>query len=73
MAHDRKSIDLYLEKIQDEGVHFIGERRHRRKDGSLVNVEVSSSVISYGGGEALCVIVHDITERAVRGASAAQP
>ena len=63
VAHDRKSIDLYLEKIQDEGVHFIGERRHRRKDGSLVNVEVSSSVISYGGGEALCVIVHDITER----------
>jgi signal transduction histidine kinase len=28
-----------------------------------VDVEVSSSVISYGGGEALCVIVHDITER----------
>jgi PAS domain S-box-containing protein len=63
VAHDRKSIDLYLEKIQDERVHFIGERRHRRKDGSLVDVEVSSSVISYGGGEALCVIVHDITER----------
>jgi PAS domain S-box-containing protein len=63
VAHDRKSIDLYLEQIQEEGVHFIGERRHRRKDGSLVDVEVSSSVISYGGGEALCVIVHDITER----------
>ena len=63
VAHDRKSIDLYLAQIQEEGVHFIGERRHRRKDGSLVDVEVSSSVISYGGGEALCVIVHDITER----------
>jgi PAS domain S-box-containing protein len=63
VAHDRKSIDLYLEQIQEEGVHFIGERRHRRKDGSLVDVEISSSVISYGGGEALCVIVHDITER----------
>src|SRR5918993_76421 len=63
VAHDRKSIDLYLRQIQDEGVHFIGERRHRRKDGSLVDVEVSSSVISYGGGKAFCVIVHDITER----------
>src|SRR5918995_1758136 len=63
VAHDRKSMDLYLEQIQEEGVQFIGERRHRRKDGSLVDVEVSSSVISYGGGEALCVIVHDITER----------
>src|ERR671939_1778876 len=63
VAHDRKSIDLNLEQIQREGTHFIGERRHRRKDGSLVDVEVSSSVISYGGGEALCVVVHDITER----------
>src|SRR5215211_7060234 len=63
VAHDRKSIDLNLEQIQHEGAHFIGERRHRRKDGSLVDVEVSSSVISYGGGKALCVIVHDITER----------
>jgi PAS domain S-box-containing protein len=63
VAHDRKSIDLNLEQILEERVHFIGERRHRRKDGSLVDVEVSSSVISYGGGEALCVIVHDITER----------
>ena len=63
VAHDRESVDLYVKRILDERVHFIGERRHLRKDGSLVNVEVSSSVISYGGGEALCVIVHDISER----------
>jgi PAS domain S-box-containing protein len=63
VAHDRKSIDLYVQQILEDRVQFIGERRHRRKDGSLVDVEVSSSVISYGGGEALCVIVHDITER----------
>ena len=63
VAHDRESVDLYIRRILEERVHFIGERRHRRKDGSLVELEVSSSVISYGGGEALCVIVHDITER----------
>ncbi|MBA2714375.1 MAG: PAS domain S-box protein, partial [Rubrobacteraceae bacterium] len=63
VAHDRQSIDHYVERILDNRVEFIGERRHRRKDGSLINVEVGSSVISYGGGEALCVIVHDITER----------
>src|SRR5918995_5194480 len=63
VAHDRKSVDQYLEQILEERIQFIGERRHHRKDGSLVDVEVSSSVISYGGGEALCVIVHDITER----------
>ena len=63
VAHDRESVDLYLRQIQKERVKFLGERRHRRKDGSLVDVEVGSSMISYGGGEALCVIVHDITER----------
>jgi len=63
VAHDRESVDDYVRQILEERVHFIGERRHRRKDGSLVDVEVSSSVISYGGGEALCVIVHDMTER----------
>jgi PAS domain S-box-containing protein len=63
VAHDRESIDLYIRQILEDRVHFLGERRHRRKDGSLVDVEVSSSVISYGGGEALCVIVHDISER----------
>src|SRR5215212_7666348 len=63
VAHDRQSIDRYVERILQNRVEFIGERRHRRKDGSLVYVEVGSSVVSYGGGEALCVIVHDITER----------
>src|SRR5215218_7403588 len=63
VAHDRQSIDGFVGRILQNRVEFIGERRHRRKDGSLVHVEVGSSVISYGGGEALCVIVHDITER----------
>src|SRR5215213_10251143 len=63
VAHDRESVDHYIRQILEDRVNFIGERRHRRKDGSLVDVEVSSSVISYGGGEALCVIVHDISER----------
>ena len=63
VAHDRESIDRYVERILQNRVEFIGERRHRRKDGSLVYVEVGSSVVSYGDGEAMCVIVHDITER----------
>src|SRR5918994_925311 len=63
VAHDRESIDNFVRRILENRVQFIGERRHRKKDGSLVNVEVGSSVISYGGGEALCVLVHDITER----------
>jgi PAS domain S-box-containing protein len=63
VASDRASIDRYVEQILEDRVLFIGERRHRRKDGALVDVDVSSSVISYGDGEALCVIVHDLIDR----------
>jgi PAS domain S-box-containing protein len=39
-----------------------GEWRHRRKDGSLVDVEVSANVIIEGGREVVCMVVRDITE-----------
>jgi signal transduction histidine kinase len=42
---------------------FVGERQYRRKDGSLVDVEVSASTILLAGRETLCVVAHDITER----------
>jgi diguanylate cyclase (GGDEF)-like protein/PAS domain S-box-containing protein len=46
-----------------ESQEFFGESLHCRQDGSLVNVEVSVSLIFYGGKEVLCFAVRDITER----------
>jgi PAS domain S-box-containing protein len=63
VAHDRESVDDNVRRILKEGHHFIGERRYRRKDSSLADVEVSVSVIPYRGREAFCVVAHDITER----------
>jgi PAS domain S-box-containing protein len=63
IAHDRESVDDNVRRILKKGHHFIGERRYRRKDGSLADVEVSARAISYNGREALCVVAHDITER----------
>ena len=63
VAHSRESVDTNTGRILEEGRHFIGERRYRRKDGSLVDVEVSVSAIRYGGVEAMCVVAHDATER----------
>jgi signal transduction histidine kinase len=40
-----------------------GEWRHRRKDGSLVDVEVNANVITEDGREVVCMVVRDITER----------
>ncbi|MFI5296429.1 MAG: PAS domain S-box protein [Thermodesulfovibrionales bacterium] len=37
--------------------------RHRKKDGTLIDVEINSHPILFGGKKARRVIVHDITER----------
>ena len=63
VAHDRESIDRNIELILHEGQRYIGERKYRRKDGSLIDVEGSVSAISYRGRETMCIVAHDITER----------
>jgi len=37
--------------------------RHRKKDGTLIDVEISSHEIEYAGRRAKVVLAHDITER----------
>ena len=63
VAHDPETIDRNVQFVLDQGRHFIGERRYRRKDGSLIDVEVSAGAIAYGGRPALCVVAHDVTQR----------
>ncbi|MGH3087458.1 MAG: PAS domain S-box protein [Rubrobacteraceae bacterium] len=63
VAHDRESVDANVRLVRDEGNRFVGERRYRRKDGSLVDVEVTASLVSYGGREVICVVIRDVTER----------
>ncbi|HKP53073.1 MAG TPA: PAS domain S-box protein [Chloroflexia bacterium] len=63
IAHDRASIDRNVGRLLTESRYIIGERQFRRKDGSLVDVEVSINLISHGGREVLCAVAHDVTER----------
>ena len=63
VPYSREAMDCYVGRVREGGSYVSGERRHRRKDGSLIDVEVRANVISYGGKEALCVVVRDITER----------
>lgn len=49
-----------MKKIAEEGsVHF--EARHRRKDGSVMNVEVSSTLLTWEGRPAVMSICRDTT------------
>jgi PAS domain S-box-containing protein len=63
VAHDRENIDSNIQLILDEGGRFVGERRYRRKDGSLADVAVSANLISYDGREVICAVIRDVTER----------
>jgi PAS domain S-box-containing protein len=63
VAHDQETIDRNTERIVADGSAFVGERKYRHKDGSLIDVEVNAGAIPYGDGQAVCVVAHDITER----------
>jgi len=65
IAEDRESIDQNMQRLKEEKSLFIGERRYRHKDGSLLDVEVSASVVPFKDGEASCSIIRDVTERKV--------
>jgi PAS domain S-box-containing protein len=63
VAHFPENIDRNIQRVLEEGRLFIGERQYRRKDGSLIDVEVNAGAISYGGRPALCVVAHEVTQR----------
>lgn len=63
VADNRDNLERVVQHIRDEGYHLLGERQHRCQDGSLVEVEVSANLITYGGRDAMCALVRDISER----------
>ncbi|MCU0613415.1 MAG: PAS domain S-box protein, partial [Candidatus Eisenbacteria bacterium] len=63
VAHEDDDIAESIRRVVSEGRVFIGERLYRRKDGSLVEVEVSASLVRYRGRDALSVVSRDMTER----------
>jgi PAS domain S-box-containing protein len=64
VAADKESIDRNVQLMLEHKRYNVGERKYRRKDGSLIAVEASASVILLDDKETLCLVAHDITERA---------
>ena len=63
VPYSREDMNCYVERVLEQGSYVSGERRHQRRNGSLVDLEVSANVVSYSGREAMCIVVRDITER----------
>ena len=63
IAHSREDVDIHIGRTLEAGRRLVGERSYRRKDGSIVEVEVGVSTISYNSHKAICATVRDITAR----------
>ena len=63
VAHPREDVDATIGRTLRSGRRILGERKYRRKDGALLDVEVGVSVISLEGRDVICTIVRDTTER----------
>ena len=63
VAHSRENVDANVGRTLELGRVLIGERSYRRKDGTVVEVEIGASIISYDGQKAICATVRDITAR----------
>lgn len=63
IEHDSESVDQNIRIITQQRTASLGERRYKRRDGTLVDLGISSSLISYGGREVLCTVVRDFTGR----------
>lgn len=61
-AEDMQLLSDYLE-VGNPEVDQAGEWRHRKKDGTIINVEITSNRLNFGGRAAEFVLVNDITER----------
>jgi len=62
IAHDKKSIDEHIQSILDSGTIVVGERKWRRKDGTLIDVLVSAGKVPRKGKTVIFTIATDITQ-----------
>ena len=55
-------LEAYL-AAEDADAEDAGEWRHRKKDGAIINVDITASRLNFAGRPAEFVLVHDVTER----------
>lgn len=63
IAHENADIQNAMEKILREGKYYIGERKWKRKDGKIIDVDTTGSVITSEKENIFFITARDITER----------
>ncbi len=63
VAHEKENVDFHIKQVISQKQHFHGERKLRRKDGTLLDAEVTASLINYSGRNVICTVARNISER----------
>ncbi|MBA4312283.1 MAG: hypothetical protein C0417_06605 [Chlorobiaceae bacterium] len=60
-----EDVSRLLENVSSltDGFDDAGVWRHRKKDGTIIYVEITSHIINHGGRKAEIILSHDVTER----------
>ena len=61
--HDHDGLERDLMRLLSDGRCASAERTYRRRDGSFLDVEVSAYSVMRAGREAMCGMVHDVSEK----------
>ncbi|MGC8659205.1 MAG: PAS domain S-box protein [Desulfomonilaceae bacterium] len=56
-------IETNIKWAIDHGMLRVVERKYKTKTGSVVDAEVTGTLVEYGGKECLAILVRDVTER----------
>ncbi len=62
-AVDPHVLRQTIAALEQQGEQRLGVQPHRRKDGGLLDLDVSIGAIESGGRALLCVVARDLTER----------
>ena len=63
VALDRSTIDMNIQKVFQNREYLSGLRQYVAKNGNLIDVEISSTLISYGDSHVIMVNVRNVTGR----------
>jgi len=60
---EKDVIDASIKKVLRNGIYIYGLRHYRCKNGSIIDVEISATLIHYGEAQVVMVNLRNITER----------
>lgn len=63
VIQEKEVIDAGIKKVLRNGIYIYGLRHYRCKNGSIIDVEISATLINYSEAQVVMVNLRNITER----------